>query len=63
MARSRSHFSDPDQEHKTIAAMKECAAKNSLRFSGTHHEIYLSDPRRVEPAKRKTILRVPVAKG
>jgi hypothetical protein len=43
--------------------MKECAAKSGLRFSGPHHEIYLSDPRRVEPAKLKTILRVPVAKA
>lgn len=25
-----------------------------------HHEIYLSDPRRVAPDKLKTILRVPV---
>ena len=31
-----------------------------LTFGGAHHEIYLSDPRRVEPAKLKTILRQPV---
>jgi hypothetical protein len=57
------HIGAYNEEHKTIAAMKECAAKNGLRFSGAHHEIYLSDPRRVEPAKLKTILPVPVAKG
>lgn len=28
--------------------------------AGRHHEIYLSDPRRVEPARRRTILRQPV---
>jgi hypothetical protein len=57
------HIGPYNEEHKTIAAMKECAAKSGLRFSGPHHEIYLSDPRRVEPAKLKTILRVPVAKA
>lgn len=31
-----------------------------LTFAGHHHEIYLSDPRRVAPAKLKTILRQPV---
>ena len=31
-----------------------------LTFNGPHHEIYLSDPRRVAPAKLRTILRQPV---
>jgi hypothetical protein len=31
-----------------------------LRLSGKHHEIYLNDARRVEPAKLRTILRQPV---
>ncbi|MCP5086333.1 MAG: hypothetical protein GY952_05970 [Rhodobacteraceae bacterium] len=34
--------------------------ENGLRPSGVHHEIYLSDPRKVPPAKLKTILRQPV---
>jgi hypothetical protein len=29
---------------------------------GLHHEIYLSDPRKVNPAVLKTILRLPVRK-
>ncbi len=33
---------------------------NSLDFNGLHHEIYLGDPRKSEPAKLKTILRQPV---
>lgn len=33
---------------------------NNLEMSGLHHEIYLSDPRRVPPEKLKTILRQPV---
>jgi hypothetical protein len=28
---------------------------------GTHHEVYLSDTRRVAPEKQRTILRQPVA--
>jgi hypothetical protein len=31
------------------------------RMTGRHHEICLSDFRRVEPARRRTILRQPVA--
>jgi hypothetical protein len=37
------------------------AAGHGLAFHGLHHEIYLSDPRRVPPAKLRTILRYPVA--
>jgi hypothetical protein len=35
---------------------------NGLIFNGKHHEIYLSDPRRVAPEKLKTVLRQPVAR-
>ena len=31
-----------------------------VTFNGKHHEIYLGDPRRVAPAKLRTILRQPV---
>jgi hypothetical protein len=33
---------------------------NGLTPAGHHHEIYLSDPRRTQPAQLKTILRQPV---
>jgi hypothetical protein len=29
---------------------------------GNHHEIYLGDPRKADPAKLKTVLRHPVEK-
>lgn len=32
----------------------------AVTFNGPHHEIYLSDPRRVAPEKLRTILRQPV---
>jgi hypothetical protein len=40
----------------------EHAASLGLRTIGPGHEIYLSDPRRVAPAKLKTIVRMPVSK-
>jgi hypothetical protein len=36
--------------------------ENGLALTGRHHEIYLSDFRRVEPAKLRTILRQPVVR-
>jgi hypothetical protein len=35
---------------------------NGFVENGKHHEIYLSDPRRVPPEKLKTVLRQPVRK-
>ncbi len=32
-------------------------------MEGKHHEIYLSDARKVEPARLRTILRQPVVAG
>jgi hypothetical protein len=43
-----------------MAAMKSFSESKGLKLHGVHHEIYLSDPRRVVPAKLKTILRHPV---
>ncbi|PRB17172.1 GyrI-like domain-containing protein [Microbacterium sp. MYb62] len=37
--------------------------ENGLQMRGLHHEIYLSDLRRTDPAKLRTILRQPVASG
>lgn len=39
---------------------RDVSACPPVRPSGTHHEIYLSDPRRVAPEKLRTILRQPV---
>jgi hypothetical protein len=43
-----------------MEAMKTFAAGQGLAVKGRHHEIYLSDPRRVAPARLKTILRYSV---
>jgi hypothetical protein len=47
-------------EEETIAQMMAFAAERGLAFHGLHHEIYLSDPRRVPPQRLRTILRHPV---
>jgi len=54
------HIGPYDAERATIAAMKDHARAKGLSFYGLHHEIYLSDPRRVASAKLRTILRRPV---
>jgi len=54
------HVGPYDEERKTIALMLAFAEKAGLSCYGLHHEIYLSDPRRVAPKKLKTILRMPV---
>jgi hypothetical protein len=53
------HVGPYDKECETIAVMKAFAEKQQLGFSGKHHEIYLSDPRRIPPERLKTILRQP----
>jgi hypothetical protein len=35
--------------------------RGPFEMVGKHHEIYLSDPRRADPAKLRMILRQPVA--
>lgn len=35
---------------------------HKLACNGPHHEIYLTDPRRVAPARQKTVLRQPVSR-
>ncbi len=56
------HVGSYEDEPATIARMKSFAESKGLKLSGIHHEIYLSDPRRVAPAQLKTILRHPVEK-
>jgi len=49
-------------EGPTLDAMLAFAKEKGLRFTGRHHEIYLSDPHRTKPEKLKTILRHPVTR-
>lgn len=56
------HVGPYEKEGETVALMQSCAEANGLKLVGPHHEIYLSDPRRVPPERLRTILRVPVVK-
>ena len=56
------HVGPYEKEPETIAVMKDFAAAEGFEFHGRHHEVYLSDPRRVPPERLKTILRMPVRK-
>jgi hypothetical protein len=57
------HVGPYEKEHETIAVMLEFCRGEKLAPHGRHHEIYLSDPRRVAPEKLKTILRLPVERA
>lgn len=58
------HVGSFDDEGDVLARMHhEFIPGNGLRLHGTHHEIYLSDFRKVAPDKRRTILRQPVVDG
>jgi hypothetical protein len=55
------HVGPYNAEEPTLATMRAFAERQGLVYRGKHHEIYLSDPRRVEAPKLRTILRQPVA--
>lgn len=55
------HIGPYAAEAPTIARLhEEFLPANGLAENGKHHEIYLSDPRKVAPAKLKTVIRQPV---
>jgi len=60
------HIGPYATEPATIEGMRAFAMENGYRDrvgpKGKHHEIYLSDPRRVAPEKMKTVLRHPLEK-
>ena len=60
------HTGPFDNEPETVERMERYAAENGYEsdFSDTrlHHEIYLSDARRIAPEKWKTVIRHPVRK-
>ena len=60
------HIGPYATEPATVDRMREFMSENGLKDNvgpnGKHHEIYMSDPRRVTPEKMKTVLRHPVVK-
>ena len=57
------HIGSYENEGPTLHRMHhEFIPQNGYELVGKHHEIYLSDPRKVAPEKLKTVLRQPVRK-
>lgn len=60
------HLGPYDDEPRTVAEMDRSMEEQGYEhdFSDTrmHHEIYLSDPRRVPPEKYRTVIRHPIRK-
>ena len=55
------HVGPNSEEPATLARLHhEFLPQHNLVPNGHHHEIYLTDPERVAPEKRKTVLRQPV---
>lgn len=61
------HVGSYDDEPASVAVMDEYLAQNGyandLTAERLHHEIYISDPRKTAPEKRKTVLRHPIKKA
>ena len=57
------HIGSYDDEGPVLHRMhRQFIPQNNFRLAGKHHEIYLSDARRVAPEKLRTVLRQPVAR-
>lgn len=60
------HIGAYDDEPATVALMdafiKENGYETDITDTRYHHEIYLSDARKVPPERRKTVLRLPIKK-
>ena len=54
------HIGPYSTEPQTIEAMMDFMAANNLQVNGRHHEIYISDPRKTDPSKMKTLIRYAV---
>jgi hypothetical protein len=53
------HIGPYSAEGPNIQRLHQKIAEIGGKLSGKHHEIYLSDPRRVAPQKMKTVIRQP----
>jgi hypothetical protein len=56
------YAAEPATVQKMQAFMQENGYQDLVGLGGKHHEIYMGDPRRADPAKLKTVLRHPVRK-
>lgn len=61
------HIGSYDDEPETVCLMeafiKEAGYEPDINDQRRHHEIYLSDPRKCQPSKWKTVIRHPIKKA
>lgn len=58
------HIGPYDKEGPMLKKMhNEYMPEHGFTFNGKHHEIYMSDPRKVAPAKLRTVVRQPVKRA
>ena len=53
---------EPETVQKIDNFIKENGLQNDIGIGRKHHEIYLSDPRKCNRTKMKTVLRIPIKK-
>ena len=57
------HIGSYDDEAPTLRKLHDVwLPQNGLKERLKHHEIYIGDPRKIEPSKLKTVLRQPVSR-
>ena len=56
------YATEPATMERMRAFMQENGYRDCVGLGGKHHEIYLGDPRKADPAKLKTVLRHPIEK-
>ena len=60
------HIGPYDDEPKTVEAMHKFALENGYQIDINeeryHHEIYISDPRKCDISRLKTVVRHPIKK-
>ncbi len=60
------HIGSFDEEARSILLMdqflQENGYENDINKTRLHHEIYLSDARKTEPSKMRTVIRHPIRK-
>jgi len=54
------HIGPFSEEGPTVAKVHDFIDRNGYTLRGKHHEIYLSDIRRADPARWKTVIRQPL---
>ena len=57
------HIGTYAEEGPTIQRLHSFAKERGFELRNKHHEIYMSDPRKVKPEKMRTVIRQPIRKA